>query len=301
MTSAKENREVKDSVFVDLFYADETAEENDIALYNALHEEPLPEGTKIQKIKVDNILYMNFRNDISFGIGGKVMVFGEHQSTVSGNMPLRCLMYIGRAYEQIVPVRDRYRRKAAQLPKPEFYVFYNGKEEWAKEKILRLSDAYIVKDKKTMLDLEVKLIDIKSERQHGILEKCRVLKEYSQFVEIIEKYQKLGVQDAYKCAIEECIEREILSEYLTRKGSEVRNMLIAEYDYDLDIEVQREEAYEDGLEKGLEQGKKAGVTALIEICKKFGVSKENVFSTIKEKFDLDDEQAEEYLAMYWEK
>lgn len=28
----KENREVKNSVFVDLFYADESAEENDIAL-----------------------------------------------------------------------------------------------------------------------------------------------------------------------------------------------------------------------------------------------------------------------------
>jgi len=42
---AKENREIKNSILVDLFYNDENAEENDIALYNALHEEPLPEGT----------------------------------------------------------------------------------------------------------------------------------------------------------------------------------------------------------------------------------------------------------------
>lgn len=41
MTAAvaeKENREHKDSVFVDLFYKDETAEENLLSLYNALHD-----------------------------------------------------------------------------------------------------------------------------------------------------------------------------------------------------------------------------------------------------------------------
>ena len=62
---AKENREIKNSILVDLFYNDENAEENDIALYNALHEEPLPEGTVIQKMRVENALYLNFQNDIS--------------------------------------------------------------------------------------------------------------------------------------------------------------------------------------------------------------------------------------------
>ena len=38
--AAKENQKYKNSMFVDLFFEDESAEENDIALYNALHEEP---------------------------------------------------------------------------------------------------------------------------------------------------------------------------------------------------------------------------------------------------------------------
>ena len=63
---AKENRKIKNSILVDLFYNDENAEENDIALYNALHEEPLPEGTVIQKMRVENALYLNFQNDICF-------------------------------------------------------------------------------------------------------------------------------------------------------------------------------------------------------------------------------------------
>ena len=120
----KENKEVKNSVFVDLFYEDESAEENDIALYNALHDEPLPEGTEIQKIRVDNVLYMNMKNDISFGVGGKLLVFGEHQSTINRNMPLRSLLYIGRAYEKLVPIYNRYRKSVVPLPKPEFYTFY---------------------------------------------------------------------------------------------------------------------------------------------------------------------------------
>ena len=35
-------------------------------------------------------------------------------------------------------------------------------------------------------------------------------------------------------------------------------MLMTEYDYDTDIAVQREEAYEDGLNKGITQGIKQG-------------------------------------------
>lgn len=45
----KENRKVKNNVFVDLFYEDQSAEANMISLYQALHEEPLPEGTVIEK------------------------------------------------------------------------------------------------------------------------------------------------------------------------------------------------------------------------------------------------------------
>ena len=42
------------------------------------------------------------------------------------------------------------------------------------------------------------------------------------------------------------------------KGSEVINMLKAEYDYELDIQVQREEAYEQGEEAGRQQGEAIG-------------------------------------------
>lgn len=247
---SKENVQCKNSVFVDLFYEDESAEANDIALYNALHDEPLPPGTTIEKIRVDNKLYMNFKNDVSFGIGGKILVFGEHQSTVNENMPLRSLLYLGRAYEQMVPVQDRYRRKLIKIPKPEIYTFYNGKEKWEKEKILKLSDAFMVQDEESAVELKVKMININPEENHEVLERCRVLKEYSIFVDTIRKYQNLGEEESYRKAIEECIEKDVLAEYLRKKGSEVVNMLMSEYNYEQDIKVQREEAFEEGQKLG---------------------------------------------------
>ena len=52
-SSNKENTKYRNSVFVDLFYEDETADANDIALYNALHQEKLPQDTKILRFRVD--------------------------------------------------------------------------------------------------------------------------------------------------------------------------------------------------------------------------------------------------------
>ena len=45
-----------------------------------------------------------------------------------------------------------------------------GKEKWAKEKELCLSDAYIVKDNEPSLELKVKVINIRPEEHHEILE-----------------------------------------------------------------------------------------------------------------------------------
>lgn len=266
--SETENREVKNSVFVDLFYADETAEENVISLFNAIHSTPLPEGTIIRRFKVDTTIYMNFQNDISFDTGGKMLIFGEHQSTINKNMPLRSLMYVGRAYEQIVASRDRYKKELVSLPTPEFYTFYNGRQKWDKETELKLSDAFMVKENTPMLDLKVKVINIRPEMHHEILDKCPVLKEYSAFIDTVQKYQAMAVEDPYKKAILECMENGILVDYLRRKGSEVVNMLVAEYDYEMDIEVQREEAFENGKQSGIEEGKELGLKAANELYTK---------------------------------
>lgn len=241
----KENREYKDSVFVDLFYSDESAPKNLLSLYNALQDTDLQDESLIRKVKIDDVLYKNFKNDISFEVDGRVIIFGEHQSTVNPNMPLRCLLYTGRAYEQLVDEDARYRTTLVKIPAPEFYTFYNGKAEYPQEEELYLSSAFLEKPVENGLELKVKVININSDKAHKILDKCNVLREYSLFIDVVRKYAK--EEATLKKAIRECIEKGILSDYLKRKGSEVENMLIAEYSYEKDIQVKQQEARQEGI------------------------------------------------------
>lgn len=198
------------------------------------------------------MLYKNFKNDISFEADGRVLVLGEHQSTVNPNMPLRCLMYVGRAYEQLVEKKARYRTTQVKIPTPEFYTFYNGTEEFPLEQNLRLSDAFLDAPEGNSAELTVKVININSGKAHMILDKCEILREYSLFVDRVRKHSI--EEDSIKKAINECIRQGILSDYLKRKGSEVANMLIAEYSYEEDIQVKQQEAMQIGREEGREEG-----------------------------------------------
>ncbi len=272
----KENREYKDSLFVDLFYGDKTAKKNLLSLYNALHDTDYQDEGVIQKVKIDDVLYKNFKNDISFEMDGKVIVFGEHQSTVNPNIPLRCLLYVGRAYEQLVEEDARYKTKLVKIPTPEFYTFYNGQKDYPMEKVLSLSDAYIIPAGENSIELKVNVININSEKMHEILGKCKVLRDYSLFIYTVRKYS--NENDAIKKAINECIEKDVLADYLRRKGSEVRNMLIAEYSYERDIQVKQEEAKQEGRKEGREEG-------MILTAK--------IFRAIKQNSDLTNEQIAE--------
>lgn len=252
MVMEKENREHKDSVFVDLFYEDETAKKNLLSLYNALHDTEYQDENIVHKVKISNVLYKNFKNDISFEVNGKVLVFGEHQSTVNPNIPLRCLLYVGRAYEQLVDKRARYRTTLVKIPTPEFYTFYNGKEDFPLEQELSLSDAFENSTGENSVELKVKVININSDKAHKLLEKCGILREYSQFIDTVRKYS--GEEDSIKKAINDCIKQGILADYLKRKGSEVTNMLIAEYSYEEDMQVKQQEAKQEGIQEGILQG-----------------------------------------------
>ena len=133
-----------------------------------------------------------------------------------------------------------------------------------------------------MLELCVKVININPEKGHAILDKCEILREYSEFVEVLRKHQLTGSPDAYKRAIEECIEEGILADYLRKKGSEVVNMLIAEYDYDLDLEVQREEAYAAGKQEGQREGQRKKLLDLVQKKLKKGKSIEAIAEELEE-------------------
>ena len=185
--------------------------------------------------------------------------------------------------KQIQSPRDRYLRKLKQIPTPEFYVFYNGEEQYPAQTEQRLSDAFTIKSAKPSLELLVKVININYNRNNKLLEACKPLQEYTLFVDAVRRHTKLDRENGFKNAIKECIQNDILRDYLERKSREVMNMLIAEYDYDTDIAVQREEERETAFAAGsrhakLETAKNLrGLGLSIEnIAQATGLSKEEV-------------------------
>jgi len=255
---AKYNRRYKDSVFVDLFGEDKSAKANFLALYNAIHGTHLDARTELKRLRLEQVMYMTFYNDVARLVDDRIIVLIEHQSTVNANMPLRFLQYVARLYEQIQEPRDRYLRHLKKIPTPEFYVFYNGTEDYPKRTTLRLSDAFMTSPVQPNLELIVSVININYNKGSEILHTCKPLAEYTLFVETVRRHTKLDRENGFKNAIKECIQNDILREYLQRKSWEVMNMLLAEYDYDVDIAVQREEEREIALQEGIAQGEAKG-------------------------------------------
>ena len=59
------NRNYKDSAFVDLFDEDTKAKENFLSLYNALHGSHLDTISALTPLRLEQVMYMSFYNDVS--------------------------------------------------------------------------------------------------------------------------------------------------------------------------------------------------------------------------------------------
>lgn len=249
-----ENREIKSSVFADIFGDDELdGKKNFLSLYNAIHGTNLKlEDTVIEHKKIPQSICKPYDNDISMLINGKLIVLVEHQSTPNENMPLRCLEYYVHLLYGIIPAKARYHEALVKIPTPEFYVFYNGQRKIGKEYTMKLSDAFWEPQTEPLCELKVRFMSIIGDdgKNLPVVQKCDMLRQYCEFMDIVFHYQK-ELKEAptkdeqktcYEKAIREAISKGILVDYLTRKSTAVINMLTDEYDYNLDMQAKMEDA-----------------------------------------------------------
>ena len=250
------NKKYKDSVFTRYFSDKQKLR----LLYNALENTNYGEETKVNIITLEDVLFMNQKNDICFTIDNKFILLIEHQSTINNNMPLRCLLYIAREYEKLIDRNIVYRSTLQKIPTPHCYVFYNGVRNYPKEKILKLSDAFLVPQNPPELELNVKVININYEENHTIVQQCQYLKEYSYFISVVRTYLKKGLKlnDAIVNAVKTCINENVMKKFLEKNASEVVNMLFTEFDMDTAKKIWKEEAREEGRNEGIAEGRNEG-------------------------------------------
>jgi hypothetical protein len=250
------NRNYKDSVFTFLFNDPTVLRE----LYGAIAGVELAPDVPVTINTLEGVLYQNLLNDISFLLGDKQVILVEHQSTINPNLPLRILMYISRIYEKMMVGRNVYGRKKLKVPVPEFIVLYNGKEKYPDQEVIRLTDLYeggVLGEKRSGgLEVEVRVYNINKGHNEGIVRRCERLRGYSIFIGKEREFEAggLGREDAIGKAVKWCIGEGVLGGFLEEHGSEVMNMLMAEWKLEDALVVEREEGREEGLEQGREEG-----------------------------------------------
>ena len=270
------NREYKDNVFR-LLFGDES---KSAELYNAIKGTSYtPNLLKMNTIQ-NPLYYGGLRNDVSFTVEDKFVILFEHQSTVNPNMGLRCLLYIADIYKQLIQANkdDLYKTKPMSIETPEFYVLYNGRDKYPEKDTVKLSDLFKVHGEENNLELMVTVYNVNHGHNAGIMKRSRTLNEYAVFINKVHGYEytkKLTRTEAINRAVEDCVNENILIEFLQKYGGEIVSILNMEWNMDdakrVWIEEAKETRSEEIAEKMLLKNK-----SLDEIIEFSGLSKEKV-------------------------
>ena len=252
------NRNYKDTVFRMLF----SDRKNLLSLYNAISGSDYDNPELLKIVTLENAIYMGMKNDLAFIIDTDLFLY-EHQSTYNPNMPLRDLFYISSEYQKLLDHKSLYSSALQKIPAPQFVVFYNGtfktKDYW----VNHLSEAFENLSGEPKLELEVLTLNINEGHNKELMEQCQTLKEYAQYVHCVRKYAKeLELSEAVEHAVDECIQKGILSKFLRANKAEVISMSIFEYDKEEEERKLRKAEYEAGVADGFANATKTAAIAL---------------------------------------
>ena len=215
-------RTIKDSVFTDLFQDKKYL----LQLYKSLH----PEDTDVTEndlndITIKNVLTDNIYNDLGFTVGDKLMILVEAQSSVwTVNIIVRALMYLVQTWHDYFErtKQNLYKSKKVQMPIPEVYVIFTGERKTRPSEISLSQEFFGGKD--CAVDVKVKMIYDGKEGD--------IINQYVIFTKVCNEQMKIygRTRKAVMEAIRICKDRNVLSEYLSSKESEVVSIMMVLYD-----------------------------------------------------------------------
>jgi hypothetical protein len=182
-----------------------------------------------------------------------------------------------------------YREKVVMLPRPEFFVLYNGPEVFPEYGELRLSDAFekAPGSGAANMELMVKVYNINKGWNAALLARDENLGGYAEFVALVRKFQReikaeqsglnreMVLHMAIARAVSYCKEHGILRAFFERLSNEEVFMLTTEWNLEDAKKVWREEALEEGMERGKVEGKAEGQNYVLTLMKQ-GYSVEEI-------------------------
>ena len=281
------NRTYKDRLFKIIFEGKKEL----LSLYNALTGKNYQNPDELEINTIDDVIYMHLKNDMSFILDDWQNLF-EQQSTFNPNQPLRGFFYFADLYKVKYFGKKIYSTRLLKIPTPQYIVFYNGTTNMPDKKELRLSDAF--QQPTTQPDIEVvaHMLNINYGHNKELMERCRKLKEYAQFIDIIRHYLKENEhwsnEQAISKAIDDCIKNNILRDILQKERLRVMASILSEFDEVGYKEMIQDEAIEDGEIRGS-----------IKLAYKLKLPKPEIIAILRHDYNLSDEEVNQYMQKFW--
>ena len=298
------NTKYKDRLFRAYFGAEENRDKL-LSLYNALNDSDYKDPSELEINTLDDVIYMNMKNDVSFIVGGYMTLY-EHQSTINPNMPFRGLCYFAKMYEKyrVQNHINMFTSKQQMIPTPQYYVFYNGKADAPDKTILRLSKAFLQPVREGEFEWTAVMLNVNNDHNRELMERCRPLYEYSMLVAKVREALDKGhdLADAIDTAVNWCISHDCMVEYLRKHREEVADMWLTEYDEEETMQAFKEEYLAEGRAEGRAEGqaeeRDRGIVSSVEAlmsnldftvkkaCDALNITEEE-YNAAKQKVDVD--------------
>lgn len=116
--------------------------------------------------------------------------------------------------------------------------------------------------------MKVLTLNINEGHNGELMEQCQILREYAQYVAKVREYARETELDvAVEQAVNDCIQNNILTEFLRKNKSEVIAMSIFEYDKEEEEKKLRKAEFEAGVEAGFKTGIETGIKSMLDLGK----------------------------------
>ena len=122
------------------------------------------------------------------------------------------------------------------------------------------------------------------------MEQCQILREYAIYIARVRKYAKyMQLETAVKKAVDECIQEEILEEFLRKNRAEVIAVSIFEYDKEeeerklrkAEFEAGEQSGIQKGIQEGIQEGKELKTKEIVNLLIKDGMGIEKIADLLK--------------------
>ena len=275
----KLNRNIKDSVFCDLFSRPEYL----LQLYQALHPEDKRTGLEdITLVTLSRVVAKAMYNDLGFLAGNRLMILVEAQSTWSENILVRFLIYLGETYHRYVEQNglNLYSSAKVSLPIPELYVIFTGERKDMPE---------VISLRHSFFGDEEGAVEVKARVIYGS-QSSDIINQYITFAKVFDRQRRLylgNAQRAIRETIRICKEQDVLKAYLEQEEAAAVMFTLADQDkaWELTLKEEREE----GIAKGTVLG------AIRVYHKELELPVSAIIEKVKAGFGLSQEDAEKYV------